>query len=744
MSVEIRVGPPVLTINRGSTFMVTDLDGQIDQTQPQGVFSDDTRFISTYNLYINDKSWTRVASAAVTYYAALLNLTNPRVLTPDGRDWIEENTIALTLQRSLNSCLYEYFHVVNYAQKHITFMFELAMRSDFADLFDVKSERLTRRPNIDTVWDAQRRELTTSYHRDDFHRRVVYRVAESGSQPAYANGRLVFQVDLDPMGEWEALSEVFLLCGDARPPAPRAPRRPHGAVQSDDERGAELERYQSEWISSCTAISTPNSHVERAYEQSIEDMGALRLPEHDLAPNTWVPAAGVPWFVALFGRDSLIASYQSMGTNAPFARGALRELANYQAKERDDWRDAQPGKILHELRHGELAHFHLLPYTPYYGTADATILYLIVLHEYYRWTGDRALVEELLPVVDGCLSWIDSFGDLDGDGFQEWQTFSKAGYENMCWKDAGDAIVYRDGRQATSPKGTCELQGYVYDAKIRMAEIYHLLGDRERAQRLLQEAAALQKHFEDVFWMEDEGTYALGLDSQKKQIDAVASNAGHCLWATIASPERARRVMERLVRPDMWCGWGIRTLSAKNPAYNPYSYQRGSVWPHDNGIIASGMKRYGFQEGVHKIAEAIFAAASYFDSYRLPEVYAGIERRPASFPSQYLAANIPQAWAAGSVLHLIRCLVGLRPDAANGVLYVEPHLPDWLPALELRGIGVGQTMLDLRFWREQSETHFDVKAEKGGKIDVVREGPEIPTPAATGPDDLFRSPVSGG
>jgi glycogen debranching enzyme len=429
-----------------------------------------------------------------------------------------------------------------------------------------------------------------------------------------------------------------------------------------------------------------------------------------------------------------------MGTNAPFARGALRELATYQAKERDDWRDAQPGKILHELRRGELAHFRILPYTPYYGTADATILYLIILHEYYRWTGDRKLLEELVEVVEGCLSWIDNYGDLDGDGLQEWKTYSKDGYENMCWKDSGDCIVYRDGRQATSPKGTCELQGYVYDAKIRTAELFHILGDRQRSSKLLHEAAELQRRFEETFWMEDEGTYALGLDADKKLIDSVSSNPGHCLWATIASPERARRVMERMFQPDMWCGWGIRTLSSDNPAYNPYSYQRGSVWPHDNGIIAGGFKRYGFHDAVNKVAEGIFAAASFFDSYRLPEVFAGVDRQPASFPSQYLGANIPQAWAAGSVLHLIRNMLGLRPDAANGVLYVNPHLPNWLPEIELHNVQIGRSVVGIRFWLEGDDTHFEVRHHQGRGLDVLLEGPEIPTPEATGRRDLHRSP----
>jgi len=730
MGVEIKVGPPVITINRGSTFMVTDLQGEIDQTKAQGLFAEDTRFISTYQLYINDKPWMLVTSSAVTYYAALLNLTNPRVLTPDGKGWIEEQTIFMSLHRTINSGLNETFHIINYSQTAVNFMLELAMRSDFADLFEVKAERLTRRGHIETKWDAEHCQLATSYAQRDFTRRVVYHVRAATSSPGYANGRLVFEIELPPRGEWRADCEA-LLYHQARGAAGRLtwhrPDRRRVSEKADDD----LERYQKDWLDSCTAVATPNTTVSAAYNQAIEDMGSLRLPEHDLGPDVWVPAAGVPWFVALFGRDSLIASYQTMMVHAPFARGALRELARYQAKTRDDWRDAQPGKILHELRRGELAHFHQVPFTPYYGTADSTILYLIVLHEYYKWTGDEALVRELLPVAEGCLSWIDDYGDLDGDGLQEWKSLSDLGYENMCWKDSGDSIVYHDGTQSHQPKGTCELQGYVFDAKLRMAELYDVVGESAKMSKLLDEAEQLQRTFEERYWMEAEGTYALGLDADKHQIDGVASNAGHCLWSGIASPEHAKRVIARLMQPDMWCGWGVRTLSLQNPAYNPFSYQRGSVWPHDNGIIAAGMKLYGSYEETNKIAEATFAAAACFQSYRLPEVYAGVERRPATFPSQYMGANIPQAWAAGAVPHLLRAMLGLRADAAHGVLYIHPTLPDWLPEVTVQRLKVGQATLDIRFWRDRRGSHFEVQRRSGQRIEVRHEVQRVPTPKTT-------------
>jgi glycogen debranching enzyme len=440
-------------------------------------------------------------------------------------------------------------------------------------------------------------------------------------------------------------------------------------------------------------------------------MGALRIYDMDVSDEAWVPAAGVPWFVTLFGRDSLTVSYQNMAVSPGFARGALKRLSEYQAKERDDWRDAQPGKILHEIRFGELAFFHKIPFTPYYGTADATILYLIVLSEAYRWTGDINLLKEYRQVADGCLNWIDHYGDLDGDGFQEYKTYSSLGYENVGWKDAANAVVYADGSQVKQPKGLCELQGYTYDAKTRMAEAFRALGDEKRAQQLEQQAQELKEKFNKDFWMEDEGCFCFGLDPHKKQITSIASNAGQVLWGGIADHDKAVRTAKRLLQKDMWSGWGIRTLSSKNPAYNPYLYQLGSVWPQDNGIIADGFKRYGLADEANFVMRGIFDAINRFDSYRPPEVFAGVHRRgDDDFPVLYPAgANIPQAWATGSVFHMIRTMLGLRADAPNKKLYVKPTLPDWLPSIELQHMQVGPCALTIRFWREGNDSRWEVR-----------------------------------
>jgi glycogen debranching enzyme len=711
MPTEVRVGPPVLTINQGSTFMVTDERGEIDSDSEQGVFAGDTRFVSSYQLYINQARWELLNSATTSYYRARLYLTNPPIATEDGE--IAHNTIGLTMTRTVSDGVHEDLDVVNYSLQPVKFNLEIALRSDFADIFEVKAHKFTRRGRTTTRWDPRRAELTTSYEHGDFVRKLVFRVMNFGSAPAYANGRVYFEVALEPQETWHTCTALVLVQG-------KRAHSPRGGCSRHDPTRSEADYLLDLWRERATKLTTANEDVYRAYAQSVEDMGSLRLYDEGFALDVWLPAAGVPWFVALFGRDSLIVSLQNMMVHAPFALGALTKLAQFQATEMDDWRDAEPGKIPHELRLGELAHFHKIPHTPYYGTADATILYIIVLHEAWKWLGATCPLEQFFPVAERCLEWIDRHGDLDGDGFQEYQTRSSLGYENVGWKDAGDAVVYPDGTQVKQPKALCELQGYVYDAKRRMAELYDARGSPERAQMLREQAVELQQRFNERFWLEDLGCYAFGLDPDKRPIATLASNAGHCLWSGIADPDKAAKLVDRFLQPDMWSGWGIRTLSADHPAYNPFSYQLGSIWPHDNGIIAAGFKRYGFPDEANRLARDIFEAASYFNAHRLPELYAGLPRQPGSFPAQYLGANIPQAWAAGTVFHLIQTILGLRADAPHGKLYVNPTLPRWLPDLTVRGLQVGSARLSLHFWREADASRWEV-LEGGGEIQIEEE-----------------------
>lgn len=710
MPIEITVGPPILAIHQGRTFMVTDLGGEVADKGEQGLFSRDTRFLSYYAISANGERWVVLSSSVVSYYAARVYLTNAPLSTEEGE--VPAGKLGLVLSRSVGEGIHEDLDVTNHGPGAVRFNLEIATRSDFADLFEVKSHKFVRRGHIESQWDQERCELRVTYANRDFRRSFVFRLACSNSPAHYANGRVTFDIALAPGGTWHTCCHHVLVFDDERVEPLRGCDPTSAPLVLDD--------LQRQWKERATELTSANEEVYRLYRQSVEDLGALRLHDEDSGPDAWVPAAGVPWFVGLFGRDSLIASLQSMSVDPGFARGALDTLAKYQATGVDDWRDAEPGKMPHELRLGELAHFDIVPHTPYYGTADATPLYVVTLHEAWRWLGDDTLLRRYREVAERCLEWIDRYGDVDGDGFQEYRTRSPRGYENVGWKDASDAVVYPDGSQVRQPKALCELQGYVFDAWMRMAEIEDALGEPARARELRRKAADLRERFEQHFWCEELGFYAFGLDAKKARVDTIASNAGHCLWSGIVRPDRAARVVARLLQPDMWSGWGIRTLSAANPAYNPFSYQLGSVWPHDNGIIALGFKRYGFAAEAARIARDISRAASYFASHRLPELYAGVERGPGTFPVQYLGANVPQAWAAGSAFHLLQAILGLEADAPRGRLRVDPVLPTWLPDVTLRGMRVGDAKLDLRFWREGEKTRWDASSQRG-RIEVTQE-----------------------
>ena len=522
------------------------------------------------------------------------------------------------------------------------------------------------------------------------------------SKPVYANGRISFEVELEAGASWHACLLYAIGNGKA---VDQAPEPLHRARFDASSAASGL----GDWRAAALKVEASNEEFYRFYHQSMDDMSALRLPIEGTDHLQFVPAGGVPWFVALFGRDSLIVSLQNAMVYPEFAIGALEVLGRYQAKDRDDYRDAEPGKIMHELRRGELAHFKLIPHTPYYGTADATILYLMVLHNAWRCTGDMGLIERHLDTAERCLEWIDVYGDRDGDGFQEYQTRSTAGYENQGWKDAGEALVYPNGSLVKGPKALVELQGYVYDAWLRMAQIYEAIGKPARARALRKKAKVLFERFNDAFWDEEAGFYAFCLDGEKKKVMSIASNPGHCLWSGIVPPDRAERVVKRLMQPDMWSGWGIRTLSADHPAYNPHSYQNGSVWAHDNALISIGFRRYGFAEEAAKIARDISGAAAYFTLHQMPELYSGLQRDPTNFPVQYLGANVPQAWAAGACFAMLQMMVGFQPDAPAGKLYLDPALPDWLPELTVRDLRVSaHSMFDLRFWRDGPATRFEV------------------------------------
>lgn len=704
MPTKVSVNSGQITINDGSTFLVTDSYGLINDNLPQGFFVNDTRLISYYEVSINRDRLVLLASSPLNYHSALYQFTNPKLRTVDGI--LPYGRLSVSIRRDIVGGMHEDIDITNHHQEQIEFQLMLAIRSDFADIFEVKAKQILTRGETETTW--QDGKLTTDYRNGSFYRCLITQPERSSSQPRYANGRLFFNVVLAPGKTWHTCINFTAVAGKDILSPQQTCTIPHNS---------EAKKVSNDFLIKATKLHSSNAEIVEYYQQALVDMSALRIKVEDNGYQSWMPAAGIPWFVAVFGRDSVTVSMQTMAVYHEFARGTLVRLAQLQATEVDDWRDAQPGKMPHELRRDELTQLHQLPYTPYYGTVDTTILWITTLAEAYRWNAQPDLLEECRDALEKALTWIEKYGDFDGDGFVEYQARSPLGLRNQGWKDSGDSMVYPDGTQVEPPIALCEVQGYVYNAWKRAAEIYEVWGEPERAKTLRQKAIELYQRFNERFWMEDKGFYCLGLDNNKQQIQSITSNPGHLLWSGIVPKERAKGLVQRLFQPDLWCGWGIRTLSSQNPAYNPISYQLGSVWPHDNAAIAAGLKHYGYHAQANRIAEGIFAAASYFEAGRMPELFGGIERQPNSFPVPYPDANIPQAWAAGSIFLLIRTILGLEANAPQRQLQVHPVLPEWLPDLELTNLSVGDATVALRFWREGEQTQWEV-TDLDGELNV--------------------------
>ena len=471
------------------------------------------------------------------------------------------------------------------------------------------------------------------------------------------------------------------------------------------------------WNRGTTAVQTDHELFNLTLLRGLND---LRLLINDgPADGERYVAAGVPWFTTLFGRDSIITALQVLAVRPQVAVETLAVLAKRQAKELDESRDAEPGKILHELRTGEMARTGELPFRPYYGSIDATPLWLILFGATWDWTGDRELVERFWPNALAALEWIDKWGDRDGDGFVEYERRTDRGLLNQGWKDSFDAIRDRDGRQVDTPIALAEVQGYVYEAKRRMAALARVRGDAPLGERLDREADTLRDRFNEAFWVEDRRYYAMALDGNKRPADAIGSNAGHCLWTGIVAPERAAAVADRLLSPELFSGWGIRTYASDQPGYNPIGYHTGTVWPHDSSLIAAGLKRYGFHDQANRLVGSVFEAAQRFSEFRLPELFCGFDRDTSPLPVPYPVACSPQAWAAGAPFLFLETMLGLRPHAERGELELfQPHLPDWLGKVTLTNVRVGEAAVDLLFHRWRGTTSAEV-LRKVGDISVT-------------------------
>jgi glycogen debranching enzyme len=637
-----------LSVLDGSTFVVSDRLGDIrdDEGVDHGFFCQDTRFVSRWVLRVGEKPLELLGLDQQEHFGAQFFLT-PRV-GPE-----TEAPCSVMRRRLIDHVWMEEISVVNHRHESTTIHVALELDTDFADLFEVKDGAVEARTITCKQDDCS---VTLSYEREGFRRSVT--VASDVPAGVTREGFTYSPV----LASGEQWSTTLTITPDAEQSTTAFGRR--RARDELDAMSASKSAELSHWLARAPALVATDPALLRTYRASLSDLGALRLPP-DISEGATLPAAGLPWFMALFGRDSLIASFQALPYLPELAATTLRVLAAAQAVDRDDFHEREPGKILHELRFGELTARSERPYSPYFGSADVTPLFLILLDEYHRWSGDEELVRALESNARAALAWIEDSGDADGDGYVEYsRRNSKTGLVNQCWKDSWNAIQFADGTLPRGPIATCEIQGYVYDARSRAARLAReVWGDRPFAERLELQARDLQASFHRDFWMPERGCHAVALDGDKRQVDSLTSNIGHLLWSGLLDEREAAATADRLLESELYSGWGVRTLGAGEAGYNPLGYHTGTVWPHENSLIVAGLARYGHREQAVTIAAAMLSAAPHFE-HRLPEVFAGYPAAVTSVPVAYPTASRPQAWAAGTPLQLLTTLLSLQPGIA--------------------------------------------------------------------------------
>jgi glycogen debranching enzyme len=653
----------------GNTFVVSDGRGDIEAspTDPTGLFSFDTRFLSQWVLTVNGQRLTALSTDDLQYFESQFFL-----VPATGTVYVDAK-LSVLRRRAVGDGFHEELTILNHAAEPVDLAVRIDAASDFADLFEVKDALAKSGSYSATARDGI---LVLAYERDTFMRATsIWATAPA----AVDEGGLTFTLRLEPQGVWTTdISVVTSLSATGerheRPKYSREARRPRPNMQADLER----------WIDEAPRLECDREPLRATYRRSLVDLAALRFSPLS-ARGRSLPAAGLPWFMTMFGRDSIFTSLQALPFTPELAATTLRELGVRQGTRVDDFRDEDPGRILHEMRYGELTAFEERPHSPYYGCADATALYVVLLDEYERWTGDRELVAELEYEARAALRWIDEYGDLLGNGYVSYQRRNEeTGLENQCWKDSWDSISYSDGRLPGFPRATCELQGYAYDAKVRGARLAReVWQDAALAGELERSAADLKQRFNRDFWVEEGEFYALALDADGSQVNALASNLGHLLWSGIVDEARADAVAGHLLGPRLFSGWGVRTLAEGEARYNPIGYHVGTVWPFDCSFAAWGLRRYGFKEEAAQIAAGILDAAELFAG-RLPEAFGGYPRAATGFPVEYPTACSPQAWSTGAPLLLLRTMLGLEPVGDH--LLIDAALPSDIGHLELLDI----------------------------------------------------------
>ena len=725
----------VQVLKQGNVYLLTDPFGDVHaDSRGLGLYDGDTRRLSSSILRINGERPVLLQASAGGNYHGAIQLTNPRLernvadkVRPE--DALASQKLGIARHRVIaGDSLEERVTIVNYAEHDEQVEVTLELAGDAADIFEVRGwTRAARGRQLPIAARADR--VTFRYEGLD-GRRTATHVAfgEPADTVEAVDPEVAGTVNAGwvrftwhwPMASGEARELRWVAWAIERPVTGTTsdvdtddalfPPEPLVAVD-------EVAASYHAWSRSVSEIKTDNELVNLAIARSTSD---LRLLVNDGPGDAErYLAAGVPWFTTLFGRDAIIASFQALCVRPQVAVETLEVLARLQATDEDPERDAEPGKILHELRTGEMARTGELPFRPYYGSVDATPLWLILFAATFDWTGDMTLVDRLWPNAMRALDWIDTYGDRDGDGFIEYQRRAPSGLLNQGWKDSSDGIRDRNGKLAPTPIALAEVQGYVFDAKLRLATLARLRGDEALAVRLEADAERLRGRFEEAFWSDDQAFYAMALDGDKRRADAIASNAGHCLWSGIASPDRARRVIDRLMAPDMFSGWGIRTYAAGQPGYNPIGYHSGTVWPHDVSLIAAGFKRYGRHEDANRLVGRMFEAAQHFADFRLPELFCGFDRDHSPVPVPYPVACSPQAWAAGSLFLFLETMLGLRPHADRRELELaRPELPEWLQKVTVNNLRVGEGTVDLLFHRWRGGTSAEV-LRKSRDLDVT-------------------------
>jgi glycogen debranching enzyme len=688
---QVDVEQGAIQVLDGSTFMISDQYGDVHPGTAAGLYHEDTRHLSRWVLTVNDARPVVLTSNEVDYYSAAFFLTNPDL------DGILGKSITIQRHRFVGDGLRETIRLRNHLREPVRCRLRLSAGADFGDLFEVKGKDFRKGGETSTTHDPDHPRLAFRYRHETFQAATSVHATQHGR---LEGDDLVWDVEVDPLGVWETGVVVEFEVDEEI-------MEPTHETFGDPERQAT--KVLRKWEAEVPRVAGGNDLVWHVFDKSVIDLASLRLHACVKGNEYSLPAAGLPWFMAIFGRDTLITSYQSMWVGPDLARGALQALAGFQGTEVNDFKDEEPGKILHEIRFGELSALGLKPHRPYYGSGDSTPLWLILLSEYWRWTGDDELVNSLRDNAIRALAWIDDHGDMDGDGYIEYRTRSAQGLRSQGWKDSWDGIQFADGIIPDLPIALCEFQGYAYDAKVRLAELAdEVWGDPELAAKLTKEAAALKKGFNEDFWIEDRGGYyAVGLDADKRKIDSMTSNMGHLLWSGIVPEDRAAVIAGQLFGEAMWSGWGVRTISWDDLGYNPIGYHVGPVWPHDNSLVAAGLQRYGFREEANRIAVAMFQASD-FTEYRLPEVFAGYSMDEAPFPVRYPTACSPQAWATAAPFLWFRLILGLDPR--DGQLTSHPQVPSELGHIRFEGVHALGRRWDV--WAEGSE----------GGIEAVPEG----------------------